>query len=93
MKGLAPTRSEGWGTRPSPVMVCWDLRLAIEEQRTTDRVVAAATQQRSDKRGSARETGSRRDTDYEALMAIPLNPVGGFQVGMSLRQRRFKTAG
>jgi hypothetical protein len=37
-----------------------------------------------------RETGSRRDTDYEALMATPFESCGGFQPHMSLRKRGFK---
>jgi hypothetical protein len=36
-------------------------------------------------------TGSRRDTNYEALMAIPLNPLGGLQnLHISLSDDKFK---
>src|SRR5262245_19716268 len=37
-----------------------------------------------------RRTGSRRHTNYEALMAIPLNPYGGFKKDMSLTNGTFK---
>jgi hypothetical protein len=37
-----------------------------------------------------RRTGSRRDTYYEALMAIPLNPMGASDNGYALAIRHIQ---
>jgi hypothetical protein len=39
-----------------------------------------------------RKTGSRRDTNYTILMAIPLNPLGASETDMSLSHGTFKFA-